>query len=133
MERLTERTRNGKAVYKNASEENLVKNRVAVLGKLADYEDAEEQGLLLRLPCKVGDIIFVIPSQVNYDINIVNRHEENNRVYEQRVHSIQMWSNDRYLLTTCDGLCSVLSDFYKETWFLTKEEAEQALAEMKGV
>ena len=28
--------------------------------KLAEYEDAEEQGLLLRLPCKVGDIVFCI-------------------------------------------------------------------------
>lgn len=27
--------------------------------KLAAYEDDEEQGLLLRLPCKVGDKIFL--------------------------------------------------------------------------
>lgn len=27
------------------------------LKKLKEYEDAEEQGLLLRLPCKLGDII----------------------------------------------------------------------------
>lgn len=26
--------------------------------KLADYEDAEEQGLLVRLPCKVGDTVW---------------------------------------------------------------------------
>lgn len=26
--------------------------------KLADYEDAEEQGLLLRLPCKAGDTVY---------------------------------------------------------------------------
>lgn len=30
------------------------------IDKLADYEDAEEQGLLLRLPCKVGDTVYVI-------------------------------------------------------------------------
>ena len=29
-----------------------------VLRKLCEYEDLEEQGLLLRLPCKVGDIIW---------------------------------------------------------------------------
>ena len=28
--------------------------------KLAEYEDLEEQGLLYRLPCKIGDIVFVI-------------------------------------------------------------------------
>lgn len=28
--------------------------------KLAEYEDTEEHGLLLRLPCKVGDTVYVI-------------------------------------------------------------------------
>ena len=32
----------------------------AVIEKLGEYEDAEEQGLLLRLPCKVGDTIWCI-------------------------------------------------------------------------
>lgn len=27
--------------------------------KLKDYEDLEEQGLLLKLPCKVGDTVYV--------------------------------------------------------------------------
>lgn len=31
-----------------------------ILEKLADYEDLEEQGLLVRLQCKVGDILFRI-------------------------------------------------------------------------
>lgn len=99
--------------------------------ELKKYKDLEEQGLLLKLPCKVGDTIYVIPSKVNYDLNVLNRYTENNRVYEQKVHSIQMWSNERYLLTTCDGQWSVLSESYKKTWFLTKEEAEKALAEME--
>lgn len=30
--------------------------------KLAEYEELEEQGLLLRLPCKVGDTVYVIYS-----------------------------------------------------------------------
>ena len=29
-----------------------------ILEKLADYEDLEEQGLLVRLPCKVGDMVW---------------------------------------------------------------------------
>lgn len=32
----------------------------AVYRKLKDYEDAKEQGLLLRLPCKVGDIVYKV-------------------------------------------------------------------------
>ena len=31
-----------------------------VLRKLAEYEDLEEQGLLLRLPIKVGDTVYVL-------------------------------------------------------------------------
>ena len=30
------------------------------INKLADYENAEEQGLLLKLPCKVGDYVYQI-------------------------------------------------------------------------
>mgnify|MGYP001775529419 CR=1 FL=1 len=33
---------------------------IDALNRLAEYEDAEEQGLLLRLPCKVGDSYFAI-------------------------------------------------------------------------
>lgn len=98
--------------------------------KLKAYEDAEEQGLLLILLCKVGDKIYKIPSKVNYDLNIVNRHPEINKVYEQSVCSIEIWSDNTYILNTCDGLDCVRSDSFKETWFLTKAEAEKALAEM---
>ena len=31
-----------------------------VINKLAAYEDAEEQGLLVRLPCKVGDMLYEV-------------------------------------------------------------------------
>ena len=30
--------------------------------RLAEYEDLEEQGLLLRFPCKVGDTVYTIYS-----------------------------------------------------------------------
>lgn len=30
----------------------------AVYHKLKDYEDLEEQGRLIKLPCKVGDTIY---------------------------------------------------------------------------
>ena len=32
--------------------------RNALIAKLAAYEDAEEQGLLVQLPCKVGDMVY---------------------------------------------------------------------------
>ena len=30
-----------------------------MINRLAELEDLEEQGLLVRLPCKVGDIVYV--------------------------------------------------------------------------
>lgn len=96
--------------------------------KLAKYENLEEQGLLLQLPCKVGDTVYVIPSQVNYDLNILNKYTENNRVYAQVVDSVRMWRHEKYCLSTCEGLRIVRSESFGETWFLTMEEAEKALA-----
>lgn len=35
------------------------------MNALAEYEDLEEQGLLVRLPCKVGDTVWVVTSPIN--------------------------------------------------------------------
>ena len=99
--------------------------------KLKVYEDAEEQGLLLRLPCKIGDDVYTIPSKVNYDLNVLSKHEENNRVYHQKAYSVTLEDGHWYI--ECDkdyeyGTGRILLDsFYKVTWFLSKEEAEKAL------
>lgn len=67
MERLTTRNSMGMEVYKNPFECGRCGDTIWRLPdygnsspteKLADYEEAEEQGLLLRLPCKVGDTIW---------------------------------------------------------------------------
>ncbi len=94
--------------------------------QLKSYKDLEEQGKLLKLPCAVGNTVYVIPSKANYKLNILNGRKENNRVYEQVVNRIEIFGNG-YLLTTCDGMQSVVDKFYKETWFLTKKAAEAAL------
>ena len=62
MERLTEYMGNGKD-YESINPidtpyEYGKANLQALINKLAAYEDAEEQGLLLRLPCKVGDTVY---------------------------------------------------------------------------
>lgn len=61
MERLTERERNvdGTGVAKEEITDGLLKPFAdKILTKLAVYEDLEEQGLLARLPCKVGTEVF---------------------------------------------------------------------------
>ena len=75
MERLTERTADGILVKENHEKETLktlyscygekpnphytnCEEGYCAMEKLADYEDAEEQGRLIKLPCKVGDTVW---------------------------------------------------------------------------
>lgn len=98
--------------------------------KFVEWKETEEQGKLLKLPCAVGETVYVIPSSKNFGINIVNRHEENNRVYEQIVDHVEM-RRSGYLLSTCDGMACVIEEFYKETWFTDKKGAEVKLKELE--
>ena len=63
MERLTERERNvdGTGVAREEITDGLLKPFAdKILTKLADYEDLEEQGLLVRLPCPIGTTVWDI-------------------------------------------------------------------------
>lgn len=76
---------------------------------------AEEQGLLLRLPCKVGDAVYhLVPRKNTYDVTFV-------RSIEIREKGI--------LIFFTNGLGKYAECFGK-TAFLTKAEAEKKLAEM---
>ena len=103
--------------------------------KLKRYEDAEEQGLLLRLPCGIGSDVYIIPSKVNYELNILSLHPENNKIYHQKVALITFTEKGWYM--ECDkdreyATYRILPDkMYKETWFLSQEEAEAKLKEME--
>lgn len=100
------------------------------LEKLKCYEDLDEQGKLKKLPCKAGDTVYVIPSETNYRLNIVNGKQKNNRIYEQVVDRIEFFPSG-YLLSTCHGMASVLEQFFNKTWFLAKKQAESALKKME--
>lgn len=77
--------------------------------KLREYEIAEEQGLLLRLPCPIRSEVW--------------------KIVKQRDN----FSDEPYRIATCVNFrLDMLSEISK-TVFLTKEEAEQALVEKKGV
>ena len=99
-----------------------------MIRKLAAYEDLEEQGLLVRLPVAIGDDIYKIPSKADYDLNVLNGYNANNRVYHQKVYSIVF--SQRGWLVQCDKdsiyvpnvICVDVE--YGKTWFTTREEAE---------
>ena len=95
---------------------------------LRELAEADKEGRCVVLPCKVGDTIYKIPSKVNFELNVLTNHSENNRVYEQIVNKAEIYDN-AYLLVTCDGMDSVFSAFFENSWFLTREAAEAALKE----
>ena len=121
MSRLTKRAENGAAVYATPSGDPVKweNNRNKVLRKLADYEDLEEKGLLLKLPCKVGDTVYLIDRYVN--------SREWYLVYgEHRVTDILLNENrePKVRISNTSGSYE-LSDFGKKV-FLTKEETAKA-------
>ena len=95
--------------------------------KLQHYEDLEEQGRLITLPCKIGDTV--------YYINTHNRLSLfKNTVYEAKVArfvttrygtSIVIQIRNEYGCTE-----HYSEDNYNKTVFLTREEAEAALKEV---
>ena len=137
MERLTEYMGNGKD-YESINPidtpyEYGKANLQALINKLAAYEDAEEQGLLLRLPCKIGSDVYIVPSEMNFRMNIFAGHPEDNRVYHQKVALISFTENGWYMEGDKDKKYDtdrILPEkMYKETWFLSREEAEAKLKE----
>lgn len=72
--------------------------------KLKEYEDLEEQGLLLKLPCKVGTMVYEV-----YDFGL----------------AWEDWQIDQHPISLED-----IPKFGK-TVFLTNAEAEKALEEME--
>jgi hypothetical protein len=93
-----------------------------VFKKLADYEDLEEQGLLVRLPCKVGDTVYVptrnFVSELRITMVSVNMHE-----------AYFSWMLNSGIYPNLDGFSK--SKLGKSV-FLTREEAEKKLDEMKN-
>lgn len=58
MERFTRRISTGEAIPADWS--ITEKNYDKCLQKLADYEDLEEQGKLIKLSCRVGDTVYYL-------------------------------------------------------------------------
>ncbi len=92
-----------------------------ILNRLAQYEDLEEQGLLMILPCKVGDVVYFAdvahPKAVIEEIKLSGRENEYCWVqYETSPETCELWD---------DGYFT--DDEIGKTVFLTRAEAEEAL------
>lgn len=82
----------------------------AMVNRLAKFEDLEEQGVLVRLPCKVGDMVYKL------------------WYYDGKPYKIQ-----RHVIKTLSELCGTMeSKKFGKSVFLTSEEAEKKLEELKN-
>ena len=102
----------------------------AVYRRLKDYEDLEEQGRLIKLPCKVGDTVYV-NGVLGYG------EAERYRVIRVDYHStLGTGRNEFYiealLCTDPDSSIAFYDKQFGKTVFLTKSEAEQKLKEMES-
>lgn len=122
MERLTHRYMDGTAwVSLNLVSKMGEYECVGLpITKLATYEDAEEQGLLLRLPCKVGDNIYIIKPYGIEEASITGISEADD---------IDCFCFEIYIDPDCHEIIAL--EEFNDTWFLTKEEAEAKLKEME--
>ena len=105
---------------------------IDALNRLVEYEDAEEQGLLVWLPCKVGDSYFIIRKYCD-------EHGE-------LPYATEHWGSDCLGCSeACNGEFRIKEGRFNDvaqivtfaksigkTIFLTEEEAEKALEGMKN-
>lgn len=99
-----------------------------VYEKLAHYEDLEEQGRLKELPFKLGDKVYTNLSMQGWYM------QKKKRPYEAKIVFIGINGiDDIFNVELGEGkmLGFRFSDIGKNV-FLTKEEAEAKLKEMKG-
>ena len=109
MERLTYRTTKGEAIGNSS-----IADIGDILEKLAEYEDLEEQGLLLRLPCKVGTTVY----NTTWWDDVQEKVKVDGKTFYRTIHKHKV-SKSTFSLV----------DIYNfgKTVFLTKAEAEQKL------
>lgn len=133
MERLTKRLgSNGTVVFTQGKYKETIPAEMAVnetrivLKKLCDYEDLEEQGLLVRLLCKVGTEVFCFfPGDSHYTKCQIKKIEIRPTIFgkicyfaepvAQRGCSFRYFDNE-----------------FGKTIFLTRKEAVNKLEEMQN-
>ena len=138
MGRLTEKNENGYGYSKesllsydeNGCINGYSEHCIKAIWKLAEYEDLDERGLLLRLPVAEGSIVYVVEytfeCKLDYkcplSFDAYKCEEEIHCEHECKVYHVRDAKFNHMML-----------DRIGKTVFLTKEEAEQALEKMKEV
>ena len=133
MERLTDKNAVGNYFYPKCFEKcdglgasskcDNCEITTSVCEKLGKYEDLEEQGRLIKLPCKVGDTVYAIGFNNNKPI-----------IYESVVLRILITEKEIVFNVKVDEFeinSQLKQSMFGKTVFLTQAEAEQKLKEME--
>ena len=92
--------------------------------RLKEYEDLEEQGLLLRLSCNVGDTVYCIEDKKIWDCIV-------DKVTISRINGV--WIEVKAPKSMPDiSAIEYTENAFGKTVFLTKSEAEAKLKELRG-
>ena len=113
MERLTDSNKEIPTLVDNA--EYWLK----VYFKLKEYEDLEEQGRLVKLPCKIGTEVYNITWWDDVQEKVVVK----GKTYYRTIHKHKV-SKSTFGYTDIEEI--------GKTVFLTKSEAEAKLKELRG-
>lgn len=100
----------------------------ALVEKLAEYEDAEENGLLFRSPCKVGDTVYTFYKKCAGGMYVPAKPELRKCV----VDNIKFGSDGNTVVAICkepETIYFFKMEHFGKTFFPTKEEAGKALEE----
>ena len=113
----------------NEFQENCPFKKLA--DKLARYEDLEELGKLVELPCKVGDTVYQL--MINMDKSDIKTKKIFYDIYEA---TVTKYIQDSFYLMFCTKTNvgnyqnELTINAFGETVFLTKEEAEQKVSQL---
>lgn len=97
----------------------LKMSKAEMAKEIRAWRNAEEQGLLVRLPCKIGDTLYCIDNGI-VELLIVNSFS----IYKFNRIEIDFENASGFTLCTFSGELD-------EGYFLTREEAEKKLEEIK--
>ena len=138
MERLTDKNDVGSYFYPKCFEKcgglgasskcDNCEIMTSVCEKLGKYEDLEEQGRLIKLPCKIGDIIYRVNAGAKEPVIKMRVLQVNyKQLREDRIIIRIDAMNDNDMGESC----YLLEDFGKNV-LITKSEAEAKLKELRG-
>ena len=88
------------------------------VGRLKELAEADKDGRVIVQPCKVGDKLYRVFA---------------GEIFEHRVGSMKYFAIQRRWDIETYPFCPCVESSIGKTVFLTREEAEKALAEMEGM